>query len=309
MYYFIVNPKARSKKGKELWAVIDGILKEKSIPHKVFFTRYAGHGTKLAHSITERDPKCTLVAVGGDGTVHEVLTGITNHETITFGCIPSGSGNDFARGMGLSTDPVKALENILHPSAHINMDIGCALCRNDKQRFGVSCGFGFDAGICHEALASPIKNFLNKLHLGKLTYAILAAKQILLYDPCPISITMNGNRHYTFEKAYFVAAFNQKVEGGGLMLAPKAHPDDGFLDVLVVEGMSRFKILLLLPLAYGGLHTHLKGVHLMRCKTISIKSRRKLPIHLDGESGGIDNSIQVSMEKTPLKVFSSISSK
>ena len=304
MYYFIVNPKSRSKRGTELWGVISDILKQRSISYKFFVTRYRGHATELARALTQKDPTCTLVAVGGDGTVHEVLSGITNIDTITFGCIPSGSGNDFVRGMHLSKDPVKALEAILDPEYFVSMDLGVVTGQNnDVQRFGVSSGIGYDAGICHEALASPIKNTLNRFHLGKLTYAVIAAKQILLYEPCPMEIQMNGDRHYSYDRTYLVAAFNQNVEGGGLMLAPNAVPDDGALDVIIVEGMSRLKILLLLPLAFGGLHTHLKGVHIMRCKSVSIRASRKLPIHLDGESGGIHKHLNISLEEKKLRVI------
>lgn len=303
MYYFIVNPKSKSKRGKELWSVIAHILRDEAVSYKVFFTKYRGHGTKLARSITQKDPACTLVAVGGDGTIHEVLSGITNYETITFGYIPSGSGNDFARGMRIKSDTALALRAILHPSAYMNMDLGHVSRGKEIQRFGVSCGIGFDASICHEALASPLKTLLNKIHLGKLTYALLAAKQILLYEPCQFTLEFNGQRTYTFGKTYFVAAFNQNVEGGGLKLVPHASPDDRSLDVIVVEGMSRAKIFFLLPLAFAGLHTHLKGVHFIRCKKVSIRCSRKVPIHLDGESGGIHKDLCISMEPKGLRVI------
>lgn len=303
MYYFIINPKSRSKHGKKLGTLIVQQLMERHIPHEVYYTEYRGHGTKLAHTITAKDPHGTLVAVGGDGTIHEVLTGINNCKTITFGYIPSGSGNDFARGMNIPKNPLDALECILHPKTFMNMDLGLVRQERETQRFGVSCGIGFDASICHEALASRLKSVLNRLHLGKLTYALLAVKQILFYEPCAATVVLDQNRTFHYSKMYFVSVCNQKAEGGGLKLTPKAKPDDQILDVIVVSGIARIKILLVLPLAFWGLHEKVKGVHLLRCRCAEITCPKNVPIHLDGESGGIHNSLCASLENEKLRVI------
>lgn len=303
MYYFIVNPKSKSKHGKELGTVVAEQLRKRNVPHKIFYTKYRGHGTKLAHDITQKDPDCTLVAVGGDGTIHEVLTGITNYDTITFGYIPSGSGNDFARGMKIDKNTLSALECILNPCAYMNMDLGVVARKKGTQRFGVSCGIGFDASVTHEAMASPLKSILNRIHLGKLTYALLAIKQLFFYDPCEATMTLDDNQTFHYSKMYFAAVFNQNVEGGGLKLAPKARPGDQILDVIVVSDIPRIKILLVLPLAFWGLHEHIKGVHLVKCRRVKISCSRKLPVHLDGESGGIHNSLFASLEPKKLRVI------
>lgn len=303
MYYFIVNPKSRSKQGETLGSVLVSLLQKRDIPHKIFYTEYHGHGTKLAREITEKDPHCTLVAVGGDGTIHEVLTGITHYETITFGYIPSGSGNDFARGMKIPKNPEAALEAIINPSSFINIDLGTVIREGNKQRFGVSCGIGFDASVCHESQVSPLKKVLNFLHLGKLTYACLAVKQLFLYTPCDAKVVLDDDRTFHYKKTFFAAAFNQNVEGGGVMLAPAARPDDQILDVIVVSDIPRIKILVVLPLAFWGLHTRVKGVHLMKCKKANILFGSKCPIHLDGEPCGIHNSLDVSLEAKTLRVI------
>lgn len=304
MYFFIVNPQSRSKKGQSLWAVISSILENQTDDYEVYFTEYAGHATKLAHQITSEHPDCTLVAVGGDGTIHEVMTGITNHETITFGYIPSGSGNDFARGMGISNNIAEAVEHILHPTTYMNMDVCCAK-RDDEeiQRFGVSCSIGFDAGVCYEVEVSPLKSILNRLHLGKLTYALLAVKQVITYKAAPIQLEFDGKHHREFKKAYFAAAFNQKFEGGGVMLAPNAKPDDGCIDVLVVEGVPRIVILCVLPLAFWGLHKVIPGVHLYRCKNVNIQYTTQNPVHLDGDPCGMHKNLYVAVDEKPLKVI------
>lgn len=303
MYYFIVNPKSRSKQGETLSSVLVSLLQKRDVPHKIFYTEYRGHATKLAHEITEKDPYCTLVAVGGDGTIHEVLTGITHYETITFGYIPSGSGNDFARGMKIPKNPEAALEAILNPSSFMDMDLGIVTRECDKQRFGVSCGIGFDASVCHEVQVSPLKKILNFLHLGKLTYALLAVKLLFLYPPCEAKVVLDNNRIFQYKKTFFAAVFNQNVEGGGVKLAPDAQPNDQTLDIIVVSDIPRIKILLVLPLAFFGLHTKVKGVHLMKCKSADILFDKKSAIHMDGEPCGIHKSLKVSLDTKTLRVI------
>lgn len=303
MYYFIVNPKSRSRQGESLGTIIAEQLRKRDVPHEIFYTEYRGHGMKLARQITQKNPKCTLVAVGGDGTIHEVLTGITNYETITFGYIPSGSGNDFARGMKIAKNPISALESILNPSTFLNMDLGVTTDKEESQRFGVSCGIGFDASVTHEAQISPLKKILNRLRLGKLTYALLAVKQLFFYDPCEATVVLDGDRTYHYKKMFFCAVMNQNVEGGGVKLAPNARPDDQTFDVIVASDIPHIKILLVLPLAFFGLHTKVKGVHLMKCKDIKITCNRKNAIHMDGEPCGIHSSLHVSLEPKTLRVI------
>ena len=96
MYYFIVNPGSRSRNGKVVWQTIEEILEREQVEYRVYFTSYRYHATKLAKEITSRGEKLTLVTVGGDGTVNEVVDGIQDFNKVTFGYIPTGSSNDFA---------------------------------------------------------------------------------------------------------------------------------------------------------------------------------------------------------------------
>ena len=85
--------------------------------------------------------------------------------------------------------------------------------------------------------------------------------------------------------------------------ALNSSPDDGLLDVIVIEGISKLKMLFCLPGALWGKHTHLRGVHISQCKNVHITSDRPLPVHKDGESGGIQREFSVTIEKKPLKII------
>lgn len=306
MYYFIVNPNSRSGAGLSIWRDLRGELRARRIVHKVFFTRCAGHAKELAGRISRlgsAEEPATLIAVGGDGTICEILTGITDLKNVILGFIPTGSGNDFCRGMKLRQDPLRALNAILKKERIRTMDVPYIVTDHFTSRFGISAGMGFDAAVCHEVQTSRFKKILNRIGLGKLIYVFTALRRILLLTPAPMTLYLDRNRSYSYRSVCFAAVMNQKCEGGGFSFCPRARSDDGSLDVIVVEGIPRFKLLLCLPLAFFGKHTRIKGIHIFRCRTARLDSAVPLPLHMDGEIGGICGSITVGLEKNPIKVI------
>lgn len=303
MYYFIVNPRSRTGHGQKIWAKIQSLLCERQIPHTAYLTQYAGHARQLAQALTsDLTQTRRLIALGGDGTLSEVLSGIQDFQNVLFSYIPTGSGNDFARGMGMSTDPLANFNLLSSPHRTSPMDVGAITVQGRTHRFGVSVGMGYDAAICHEALYSPVKAFLNRLHLGKLTYLLIAVKQLVLCTPTDLEISADGQPSRLFPRAYFATVMNQRYEGGGISFCPLASPWDGHLDVCVISGVRKGKFLFLLLMSLLKKHTKFSGVHIFRCKSIRIKSSAFLPVHRDGESNGIQNEIFVKLEKEPLNV-------
>ena len=304
MYYFIVNPNARSGYGQKLWKSLQKELCRRRIPYRAALTRYPGHARTLARKISrECSGPIRLAILGGDGTLNEVLNGITSPDQVQLFYLPTGSGNDFARGMNLPSDPVSACRLLLPSDRTFPMDIGTVTAGSSSHRFGVSTGIGFDAAICHEALTSPLKAVLNRLRLGKLTYALIAVRQLILCRPADFQIHLDGKPPRTFRKAYFAAVMNLPCEGGGIRFCPDAVPGDRRLDVCCVSGVGKLKFLFLLAACVLGVHKNFRNVHIFRCKSIRIKSSHPLPVHRDGESGGIQNEIFVKLEKEPFHVI------
>ena len=110
---------------------------------------------------------------------------------------------------------------------------------NESAVFGVSTGIGFDAAVCRDVGITPLKKYLNRLHLGKLVYLLVALKQLLFTAPCSMSISMDGGRIQQYEKVYFITVMNQKYEGGGFCFCPNASPFDGFSGCTGGRGISQ----------------------------------------------------------------------
>lgn len=304
MYYFILNPTAKSKGTDDTWQYTSRTLQQQGIPYRLCATQYSGHAGRLARDISTEDPHATIVVIGGDGSIHEVINGLENPGSVTLGVIPAGSANDFSKGMGISHDPRKALAAILHPSKTIKMDVGrISGGSSGNNRFCVSAGIGFDAAVCHEALSSPIKDALNRVNAGMLTYSLIAAKQIALYEPGPCEIRLDGERRFHFSRVFFIAVMNQRYEGGGLMMTPDAKPDDGVLNVFICSNMPKSKLIVCLPTAKFGKHVNIKGTHFLKGRSVEILCDRERPIHLDGESGGKSRTLKAGFESEKINVI------
>lgn len=305
MYHFIVNPNARSGLGKAVWKELEVVLKDKKVDYEVYFTKFRKHATTIAQEITSDGKEHTIVALGGDGTVNEVVNGIADYEKTIFGYIPIGSSNDFARGLELPKDPKEAL-NIILSCPHLHpMNIGVLEYKNNIRNFAVSSGIGFDAAICHEAVVSKLKYFFNKIKLGKLTYVAIAIHRLFLTTPCDVTVTLDHKEKMNFKNTYFVALMNNRYEGGGVKFCPKAINDDDKLDYIVAYDMPKLKVLMLFPTAFMGKHVHFKGIHIGKAKHIDICSEKALAVHTDGEPIFLQDHVSASCAPKKVRVITS----
>lgn len=303
MYHFIVNPHSRSGQGHSVWGKVEAELKKNNIEYEVHFTSHRRHATLIAGEITRDNMVHTLVVLGGDGTVNEVVNGITYLEKCTLGYLPTGSGNDFSRGLGLPSDMEKALDIILHSRHTKEIDVGTVQYKDKRRRFAVSSGIGYDAAICHVVCISKVKVFLNKLKLGKLAYVCLSLDRLYHARPAGMKIQLDSGKELHFDKAYFAAAMNLPYEGGGCKFCPDASCDDGLLDLIVIADIPKYRALTILPTVFSGGHTHMKGVHIVKCQNAQIVSEKPLPVHTDGEPVFLQRKLTMALEKERLKIM------
>ena len=302
-YDIIINPKARSGMGEMVWKKLEPELKKRRVSYRSYMTERRKHARKIAESITSDGREHILVVLGGDGTVNEVINGIRSPGKITLGYIPIGSSNDFARGLGIPKDPDRAFDIILAPKKVVHMDLGILTGMGKERRFAVSAGIGFDAAVCHEVCISRWNTILNRIGLGKLSYAAVALNRLRKDRPVSVKVRFPDGEEKIFKKTYFAAFMNLPYEGGGFKFCPEASAEDGLLDVVILHGVSVPKIIFLLPLAFSGKHVGFKGVNIMKCEKIQIRASRACPLHTDGEPRFLRKEIAVHIMEERMKVI------
>ena len=189
----IVNNGAGTGQAHRVWNETQYLLRGYKIKYAAYMTKYRGHATKLAERISSMkgEEPVYLLVVGGDGTINEVLNGITDFEKVRLGVIPTGSGNDFGRNLNLPKTPKESLKEICacikkdqRGEELIRIDLGQVSWEGCKKPriFGISSGLGLDALVCKKALHSRLKQVLNRFHLGKLTYLALTVQSLFTME-------------------------------------------------------------------------------------------------------------------------------
>ena len=286
-YTFIVNETA----GKGYAAQIEKLICEKldaqKIPYQVLKTRSAGHGTVLARNAAA-DPECkAILSVGGDGTAFEVAVGLMN-TGMPMGIIPAGSGNDFIKSLGTSKDPMEALDFIL---THEPRPVDTA--RLNGMYFLNVSGLGFDVEVLEQTarLGSKLR--------GMLPYLVGVIKTIFSYQPLHVSYEVDGR---TEEKDVLLLSIaNGQYIGGGIHICPAAVVDDGYLDLVVVDKVPRWRVPFYLPGLLRGTILKFSMTHHQRCKRVTV-SGKKLKIQLDGEIYQMDHA-EISVCEGALNLY------
>lgn len=308
MYYFIVNTNSRSGKAAKIWQEIQAELDRSGVEYEAYISEYQGHTKVLASELTAAPRNAgenqIIVAVGGDGTLNEVVDGLHVSHHITLGYIPTGSGNDFARSMKISKKPLKALHRVLHPRYFRFLDYGvlsCDTCDINHRRFVVSTGIGFDADVCRFINGSKLKKFLCKIHLSKLSYIVLGLRALMSMKSSDGHMVLDSAKKINLKDVAFVATHIHKSEGGGFRFAPKADPCDGQFEICVVSHANRLQMIPTLVLALFGLHTKSKLVRMYQCHELSIHMDRPSTVHADGEVLGNYTDVSVNCRTKQLR--------
>lgn len=293
--YFIVNKASRTGKAAETWNEIQDYLEKNKIEYQVIFTTGAGDATEFAKKITSQAEKVGLFVMGGDGTLNEALNGIVDFENTLYTPLPSGSANDFVKGIGIQGSAIEILDRALNTSEYMSFDIGKVIYDGGKVRlFGVSAGIGVDAYVCLQALDSKLKKFLNRFGLGQATYGLLTVGDIFTMPFVDSEITLwykGEMKESKVKGTIFAAAMNCKAEGGGIPMVPFAKPDSGYLTAFHAHDISRLKCLCLLPYLVAGKHEGKSGFDFLNFDKMKIKMDTPMCVHADGEHLGFFEEI------------------
>ena len=312
MYHFIVNIHGGSGKSFLLWNKIKELLKERGVEYATYVPLRVGHAGEIAKKIVALDDDDKkIVILGGDGTLNEVLNGIPEDkmESVKLGLIPTGSGNDFSRGLGLPRhNPEKALDLILNSKGDRKIDLGIIESSDEnalfkRKVFAISSGFGLDAIVGTSINTSKIKVVLNRIKLGKLSYAILTVATLFSMRTQNVKIRFDGGETEEFKKLIFLAAMNGHAEGGGVPMNPDARMDDGKLSVCVVSGVPKWLTFLMFPFLCLGKHKKFKSFVLRDFETMEIESDAPSVSHTDGELFGNIRSARYSVWKNAVSML------
>lgn len=240
-------------------------------------TVYPTHAIELARQAAE-DGYDLVIAMGGDGTMHEVLNGlmqVPQKKRPLMGIVPVGSGNDFAYACGISANPEEALRQALSGSPK-PVDVGIVRDASGNTEYWTNAiGIGFDTIVTIKSRKVPIVQ-------GFGVYLIAVLQTILFqYEPFHLKMLIDGKE--VEETLLMLVLMNGKREGGGFHVTPQSLPDDGLLDYLMVERVNRLRMLRILPEVMNGTQERLKDCHLGQFRKMELHSDRPLFVHADGE--------------------------
>lgn len=263
----IINPAAGRGKSGKLWPKLEKVLLAHEYPYEAFFTAGQSDGTKLAQKLHDKVER--IVVVGGDGTIHEVVQSIVNSKA-ELAIIPTGTGNDFVRALGIPKEPLKALDLLFYGKGK-KIDVG----EVNGRYFVNVAGVGFDA-IVVNAVNTKFRHVR-----GTMAYLLALFKTLATYQNVKVKVKV-GNRTFT-TNSLLVAVGNGYCYGGGMKIVPGAILDDGLLNLCLVGDVTKGEILRTLPKIFSGGHVTHPKVVMLKGPEICIEAETPLVIQADGE--------------------------
>ena len=275
----IVNPLRSRRVGHHLGRM-EAVLREHGLRFEVRFTEHKGHAVELA-SRAVSDGYGTIVAVGGDGTVNEVVNAVVGSPA-SLAALPLGAGNDFLRSLGIWT--WREACQVLAAGEVRPLDVGLAEYQDEagerRQRYYAVLA---DVGFGSEVVRHTPRRLRHALG-GGLGYIVSLYRTAVggRGGASSMKVWADGQLRYD-ERLLLVEALNGMYAGGGLKVAPQARMDDGLLDVFLVREMPWLKIWTLFPRIFQGTHIeHAKGEY-FQVREVAVEAEEPVSLSLDGE--------------------------
>jgi YegS/Rv2252/BmrU family lipid kinase len=257
-------------KDKDALKIVEDVFGEAGKDCTIHVTAQQGHAKEIAETITAEEENPTLIAMGGDGTLHEVLNGIKDVSACTMGVIPVGTGNDFAAAANIPNDVRAATELILtkEPSKIDYIQLSSGL------RSLNAVGAGIDVDVLKRTYAAK--------HTGRNKYFKAFVKSLFAFKSVNFTVTYDGNQPESHH-GLLVCMGNGKQIGGGIKLFPEADIRDGYMDLIIVDYLSKFKTLkAFIKLVLGKLGG-IKEITQIKCKQVTLIPEDDTTIQAEGE--------------------------
>ena len=269
--HVILNPAAGRGAARRAESIVARAFRAQGWAVDVVRTEGPGHGQELAAQAVRQGAR-HVIAVGGDGTVHEIANGLLRTDAdAALGVVPTGSGNDFAKLLGVyGDDPARAVARIVTARSR-RFDAG----RVFDEWFVNSVGFGFGPAVVR------MRNRMTHLR-GFLSYLVPIVRTFFQFAPPVFDVAAPGFR----ERGYMmmIEVCNGTTAGGSYRFAPDADPADGKLDVCLIRRVSLPRFLLALPRVMRGTHVTMPEVALVKTAKLVVRAPEEpLVVHVDGE--------------------------
>lgn len=298
-WFVIVNPNAGRRKGEKDWLEIAALLNDAGIRFVNVFTEHPNHAVKLARKYIEAGYR-RIIVVGGDGTLNEVVNGVFTQKRfptkdIMLAMIPVGTGNDWGRSFGIPHTYREAIQ-VIRDCKIVQQDAGRVHYMQGElpkhRHFINMAGLGFDAMV-----AKRTNKVKQEGKGGPFSYMISLLASLIFYQPTISQVSVDGQQidADVFSMSVAICRFN----GGGMMQAPDAIPDDGLFDVTIITRVSRFVVVKSIKKLYDGTFLKMPQVKTFRGAKVEIESNPALYLETDGESLG---HTPMQFEVIPLSV-------
>ena len=284
---FIINPISGIKHNRDrLKLIITNTITSDEFVYHFQQTKAPGDAFQIAKKSLDQLFDI-IVAVGGDGTVNEVASALVN-TNVPLGIIPVGSGNGLARGLGIPLRIKQASQTIVEGKVQ-QIDVG----KMQERYFFATAGAGFEAVVG--------KRFNEGIIRGPLPYIFWGFHEFLKYKPQ--EVVLKFDHQIIRKKALLVAIANTMQLGNGAIIAPQAKPDDGLLDVCIIDDINILQVLFKLPSLFTGLIENNPYTKFYRTSNLEIIRPQAAPIHVDGETLDGDKILNVSLLPNALNVI------
>lgn len=283
---FIINPRSGVDRQKAIQQAIDTRLDQDKYTYEIVYTQYAKHGTELAR-MAARNGAYAVVAVGGDGSVNDVVVGLLHTDT-ALAIIPKGSGNGIARTFHIPLDEYKAID-LINKGNSSRVDIGYA----NGIPFISNAGTAFDALIAGK--------FASSKRRGLVAYSWLVTRHMWTYKEREWLITIDGEE--IREKAFMVNVANCRQFGYNFQIAPQADWTDGIFDIIVIRKFPKLLGGGLVLRAMNGTITDSPYVRHYRGRNVKIAHPDMDVMQVDGDLLTCASTVDFSIKKGILKVM------
>jgi diacylglycerol kinase (ATP) len=282
---FIVNPVAAGGKTGNVWSSIEEELRSLGLSFDHRFTDAPGHATILAREGVEEGYEM-IVAVGGDGTINEVVNGLMSaggdEAEAVLGVIITGRGSDLARTIGIPSDYREACARLAGERT-TTVDLGLVEFYEEgepQQRYFVNVGGGgFDAEVAERANLAP--DFMG----GTIPYLSSLVTTLITYQNKDVELILDEDEPIQMVANSVVVA-NCQYFGGGMRIAPDADPHDGLFDVITIGDVDKIEFLMTVPKVYDGTHLTHPAVDAYRARRVDVRSEQRMLLQVEGEVCG-----------------------